>query len=154
MSWETLFTLTNGWAIAAWLALVFLPRGPKILALILYLGVALLCLTYTVLLIGVMSGGMDPGGTRGAADFSTLVGVMALFDTKGGAVIGWTHYLAFDLFTGMWIARDADQKGFSRVVQFPFLLLTLLVGPVGLFAWLIVRERRARALTKAQAKAA
>ena len=58
-------------------------------------------------------------------------------------VIGWTHYLAFDLFTGMWIARDADNKGFSRVVQFPFLFLTLMVGPVGLLAWLIVRERRA-----------
>ena len=154
MSWETLFTLTNGWAIAAWAALAFLPRGPKTLALILYLGVALLCLTYTTVLIGVMSGGMDPDGARGAADFSTLAGVMALFDTKGGAVIGWTHYLAFDLFVGMWIARDADQKGFSRIAQFPFLFLTLMVGPVGLLGWLVVRDRRARAQTKAQAKAA
>src|SRR3546814_2282070 len=51
---------------------------------------------------------------------------MKLFDSPGGATMGWIHYLAFDLFTGMWIARDAVQKGFSRAVQFPFLLLTLI----------------------------
>ena len=97
----------------------------------------------------LVAGGIDPGGP-GGGDFTTLKGVMALFDSPGGATLGWIHYLAFDLFTGMWIARDADQKGFSRIAQFPFLLLTLLVGPVGLFAWLIVRERRARAQAKAK----
>ena len=76
---------------------------------------------------------------------SSIGGVRAFFASDGGVVIGWTHYLAFDLFTGLWIARDADNKGFSRVVQAPFLLVTLLVGPIGLFAWLMMRERRARA---------
>lgn len=149
MSWDSMFLLANYWAIAAWIALAFLPRGPKTLALILYLGVALLCLTYTVLIGGFLTGGIDPGGP-GGGDFTTLKGVMGLFGSPGGATLGWIHYLAFDLFTGMWIARDADQKGFSRIAQFPFLLLTLLVGPVGLFAWLIVRERRARAQAKAK----
>ncbi|MCM3419151.1 abscisic acid-deficient protein Aba4 family protein [Sphingopyxis alaskensis] len=149
MSWDSLFLLANYWAIAAWIALAFLPRGPGTLALILYLGVALLCLAYTVLIAGFLTGGIDPGGP-GGGDFTTLKGVMMLFDSPGGATLGWIHYLAFDLFTGMWIARDADQKGFSRIAQFPFLLLTLLVGPVGLFAWLIVRERRARAQAKAK----
>ncbi len=150
MSWETMFALTNGWAIAGWIALAFLPRGPKLLSLILYVGVFLLGLAYAVMLAGLLSGGFDAGGTRTATDFTTLAGVMALFDTKGGAVVGWTHYLAFDLFVGMWIARDADQKGFGRVVQLPFLLLTLFFGPVGLLAWLVVRERRARAAAKAR----
>ncbi len=152
MSWDTLFLLANYWAFAGWIALAFLPRGPKILALILYLGVFILCLAYTVLIAGFLTGGIDPGGP-GGGDFTTLAGVMKLFAAPGGATLGWIHYLAFDLFTGMWIARDADGKGFSRIVQFPFLLLTLLAGPVGLFLWLIVRERRARAQTKAQAKA-
>ena len=142
MSWDNIFLLANYWAFAGWIALAFLPRSPKILAAILYAGVFLLCLAYTVLIVGI-----DPGGASGA-DFTTLKGVMKLFDSPGGATMGWIHYLAFDLFTGMWIARDADQKGFSRIVQFPFLFLTLMVGPVGLFAWLIVRERRARAQAK------
>lgn len=148
MSWDTLFLLFNYWAFVGWAALAFAPRGPKILALILYAGVFLLCLAYTVLIAGFLTGGIDPGGS-GGGDFTTLAGVMKLFDTPGGATLGWVHYLAFDLFTGMWIARDADQKGFGRIVQFPFLFLTLMAGPVGLFLWLIVRERRARATSKA-----
>ena len=153
MNWDTLFQLANYWAIAAWIALAFLPRGPKILALILYLGVFLLCLAYTVLIAGFLSGGIDPGGPGSGGNLTTLAGVMKLFDTPGGATLGWIHYLAFDLFAGLWIARDADQKGFGRIAQSPFLLLTLLAGPVGLFLWLIVRERRARAQAKRRAAA-
>jgi len=148
MSWESLYSLTNGWALTGWVALAFLPRSPRILSAILYAGVALLCLTYAILLGGLTFGGWDAGGPQAAVDFTSLSGVMALFATKGGTVVGWTHYLAFDLFAGMWIARDADQKGFSRIVQLPFLFLTLMVGPVGLLAWLVTRERRARALAK------
>lgn len=147
MSWDNLFLLANYWAFAGWIALAFLPRNPKILAFVLYAGVALLCLGYTVMIVGFLTGSIDPGGTGGGS-FTSLAGVMKLFDTPGGATLGWTHYLAFDLFIGMWIARDADQKGFSRIVQVPFLFLTLMVGPVGLLAWLIVRERRARAQAK------
>ena len=64
--------------------------------------------------------------------------------SDGGIVIGWTHYLAFDLFVGQWIAKDADNKGFARWVQVPVLFATLMAGPIGLVVWLIVRERRAR----------
>ena len=149
MSWDTLFLLVNYWAIGGWALLAFAPRGPKILALVLYAGVFLLALVYAIMLGGFLTGTIDPGGPGGGS-FTTLAGVMKLFDSPGGATLGWTHYLAFDLFTGLWIARDADNKGFSRVVQIPFLFLTLMVGPVGLLAWLIVRERRARAHAKAR----
>ena len=81
--------------------------------------------------------------------FFSVEGIRAISGNDAGVVIGWTHYLAFDLFIGLWIARDADAKGFGRIAQFPFLFLTLMVGPVGLFLWLIVRERRARAQAKA-----
>ena len=148
MSWETLFTVTNYWALVGWIALAFLPRGPRILTLILYAGVALLCLAYAVMLGAIMSGLWDAEGPDKAMDFTTLAGVMTLFATKGGAVVGWTHYLAIDLFTGMWIARDADNKGFSRLLQIPFLFLTLMFGPVGLLLWLVVREPAARRQAK------
>ena len=46
MTWATLFALTNAVALAGWLMLAAMPRGPKVMALILYLGVGLLCLTY------------------------------------------------------------------------------------------------------------
>ena len=107
---------------------------------------ALLCLVYAVTLTLVMSGTVDPAAIPGAGEtgFGSIEGVRAILQADGGVVIGWTHYLAFDLFTGMWIGRDGDHKGFSRWIQAPFLVLTYLFGPVGLFSWLIIRERRAR----------
>ena len=53
--------------------------------------------------------------------------------------------VVFTAFVGLWIARDADSKNFSRILQAPILLATFMAGPLGLFIWLIVREGRARA---------
>ena len=80
MSWDSLFLLANYWAFAGWIALAFLARGPKILAAILYVGVFLLCLVYTVLIVGFLTGGTDTGGP-GGGDFTTLAGVMKLFES-------------------------------------------------------------------------
>ena len=148
--WAALFAITNLLAIVGWLLLAAGPRQPLVHSAILYLGVALLCLTYTVVFALVLSGTVDPVRVAGAGpmDFTSIAGVRALFASDGGVVIGWTHYLAFDLFTGLWIARDADHKQFGRLVQLPFLFATFMAGPVGLLAWLIMRERRAR--TKAR----
>lgn len=146
--WPALFTFTNGLAIIGWLLLAFAPRKPLVHSAILYLGVATLCLIYFVMFALVLSGLVDPAKVAGAgtAGFSSIAGVRALFQSDGGVVIGWTHYLAFDLFAGLWIARDADHKGFSRALQVPFLVATFMAGPIGLFCWLLLRERRARAL--------
>jgi hypothetical protein len=115
---------------------------------VLYLGVGLLCLAYLLMFAATLSGWADPGRAAGApspGQFEySIQGIRALFGSDGGIVIGWTHYLAFDLFVGLWIARDADAKGFSRWVQAPILLATFLAGPIGLLAWLALRGRGSR----------
>ena len=148
MSWSALFVLTNVIAFGGWAALAFLPRGPKVLSLILFACVGLLCLAYAAMFVGLFGGIADPARLPGAAepdlaDYS-IEGLRALFMSDGGIVLGWTHYLAFDLFVGLWIGRDADSKRFSRLAQLPVLFLTLMAGPIGLLVWLVVRERRAR----------
>ena len=151
--WPLLFSLTNAMALAAWVVLAFLPRKPLALSAVLYLGVALLCLIYAVCFALFVSGSVDPGALPGAGEpgFGSIAAGRALFMSDGGVVIGWTHYLAFDLFTGLWIARDADAKGFGRVVQVPFLAATFIAGPVGLLSWLLVREPAARAMARRKA---
>jgi hypothetical protein len=145
--WPGLFAFTNLLAICGWVVLAFLPRKPLAHSAILFLGVGLLCLIYVVSFALFLTGSVDIGAVPGGGEPSgtSIAGIRALFMSDGGVVIGWTHYLAFDLFTGLWIARDADAKGFSRIAQVPFLAATFLAGPVGLLSWLIVRERRARA---------
>lgn len=143
-----MFSFTNSIALVGWLMLAILPRGPKVMAIVLYAGVAILCLTYAVMFGLLFNNLVDPARVAGAAapdlsDYS-VDGLRQLFMSDGGIVLGWTHYLAFDLFVGLWIAKDADHKGFSRLFQIPFLFATLMAGPIGLFLWLMVRERRAR----------
>jgi len=143
--WQFVFGAANLLAIAAWAILIFLPRRPLPMTAVLYLGVGLLCLAYSLGIILLVSGVVDQGLAEGVkAGFSSIEGIRGFFSTDAGVTLGWTHYLAFDLFIGLWIARDADAKSFSRVIQVPVLFLTLIVGPVGLLTWLVLRERSAR----------
>ncbi|MGH6706347.1 MAG: ABA4-like family protein [Sphingomicrobium sp.] len=147
--WQSLFVLTNVVALASWAMLAFLPRRPIVMAFVLFCGVGMLCLVYAGMFVALFGGLADPVRVTGAppADIMnyTIPGLRAFFMSDGGIVLGWTHYLAFDLFVGQWIARDADNKGVHRLVQLPILFITLMAGPIGLLMWLIVRERRARA---------
>ncbi|GIX18812.1 ABA4-like family protein [Erythrobacter cryptus] len=143
IDWNAWFSMVNLLALIAWVALIALPRWPALLSAILYLGVGLLCLIYAVGLVGVLSG-LIPTTGAGGADFSTIAGVRAIFASDAGVTIGWTHYLAFDLFVGLWIARDGDAKQISRLVQAPILVATFLAGPLGLGLWLALREPAAR----------
>ncbi len=141
MSWETLLGFANGLALVMWAVLILAPRGELARSAVLFVGIGLLCLAYTAgfaVLIGQTGSGLAE------IDIASIDGLRAIFAADAALVIGWTHYLAFDLFVGLWIARDADAKGFFRLWQAPVLLLTLLAGPIGLLAWLILREPAAR----------
>ena len=143
--WDSLFGIANAWAMLCWAVLVLAPRTPLAQTAVFYAGAGLLCLVYAVLLVLLLTGALDADGAGdGGASLTSIAGVRAIFASDGGVVVGWVHYLAFDLFTGLWIARDADNKCFSQVVQAPVLLLTFLFGPAGLLAWMAIREKRAR----------
>lgn len=144
--WNSLFGIANIWAMIFWAIMVLLPRKPLALSAVFYAGVGLLCLAYALLLGLLLGGVVAPGATgEGAASgFTSIEGVRGIFMSDGGVTVGWIHYLAFDMFVGLWIARDADQKQFSRLVQAPVLLLTFMAGPAGLLVWMAIREKRAR----------
>lgn len=76
---------------------------------------------------------------EGAISFTTIEGVRNIFGSDMGVFVGWSHYLVFDLFVGMWEARDARRCGFSHLLLIPCLLLTYMLGPVGLLLYLCLR---------------
>ena len=147
MLWDTLFSLTNIVALGGWILLAFLPRRPAVMSAVLYLGVAVLCAAYLAMFVALIAGWADPQrvGVGPAPAFEyTVDGLRQMLSSRGGITIAWTHFLAFDLFVGLWIARDADAKGFGRTWQLPILFATFMAGPIGLLAWLIVREPASR----------
>jgi hypothetical protein len=74
--------------------------------------------------------------------FGSLGDVATLFESRWMLLAGWVHYLAFDLFLGAWIARDAHARGVSRWLVLPLLPATLLFGPLGFAIWLAIRIAR------------
>ena len=147
MDWDLVFAATNAVALAGWLALALLPRREPVLAGVLWAGVALLCAIYAGVFAGLFTGSLDPvrdsAGRPPPFEYS-VEGLKTVFASRGAIVLGWTHYLAFDLFVGLWIARDAADREVGRVAQLPFLLATYLAGPIGLLGWLVFRKPLAR----------
>jgi hypothetical protein len=140
---ETMFKLLNYGVLPFWALLVFLPLFKLTDLLVHSVAVPIvLGVTYAWLLATALWGAHPlPEG----AGFDSLDGLMKIFSVKEALVAGWAHYLVFDLFVGAWEARDAQRAGVNHFVLIPCLLLTLLVGPIGLLAYLLVRGLAGRA---------
>lgn len=132
---EALFSTANSLAVLSWVALIALPRWLAVRRAIQVVIVAGLCVLYAVLIQGFFFG-VEGGG------FFSLPAVQKLFTSREVALAGWVHYLAFDLFVGLWIARRAEEIGVSRWVQAPILLTTFMFGPVGLLIFVAVEAAR------------
>lgn len=134
MSTETLFSLCSAIAMAGWAGLVFLPRltftrdflAPVLAPLLIGVIYAALMLIY-----------IDRAPAEGG--FGSLDEIAALFSVRELLLAGWIHYLAFDLFVGAWVVKDAQQQEIHHLLVVPVLALTLMAGPAGLLAYWILR---------------
>ena len=129
---DNLFIIMNQFALTGWVLLIVLPNW-KFTRWLVQSGAAslALCVVYLVLLIG-----FAPEANGG---FSSLAGVRNLFSQPYILLAGWVHYLAFDLFIGAWISRDARALQISHWLLIPVLGLTFLFGPAGLLAYFVLR---------------
>lgn len=87
------------------------------------------------------------GAFGAGGSFETLSGVRQLFMNDWALLAGWVHYLAFDLFIGAWIARDAERAGLSRLFMIPVLPLTFMFGPAGLLLFQIFKSAYGKGAT-------
>ena len=61
-----------------------------------------------------------------------------LFTDKSYLMMFWIHFIAINLFTGGWIVRDSQKFNINRILLSIPLIITYLIGPIGLlFYWLI-----------------
>jgi Domain of unknown function (DUF4281) len=140
MAAEQLFSICNLIVLPGWLLLVAAPRWrwtQRISAISLPLLLAAVYLTLVILYFSKSGGG-----------FGSLAQVSKLFQNPYVLLAGWIHYLAFDLFTGSWLVRDAARLRIAHAFVVPCLLLTFLFGPIGLLTWFLIRTslRRKAAL--------
>lgn len=136
MTYELAFSAINLSVMPAWLLLIALPRS-GLTRTIVHSGIYPLALGsfYAVCLALSLFFGV---GSEDAG-FTSIGAVSALFDHPNGVLIGWTHYLVFDLFVGAWIGRDALRRGVTHWLAAPGMFFSFLFGPVGLVIYLIGR---------------
>jgi hypothetical protein len=131
MTNDSIFSLANIVAMVGWLLLALAPlrRSPMLLAARAVGGI--LAVAYTGFMLMTLSSG-DP------IDFTRLDGILAAFSNPSVMLVGWIHYLAFDLWVGAWEAEVAPKWGVPHWALLPCLFLTYLFGPMGLLLFLIV----------------
>ncbi len=131
-----IFSIANLVAMLAWMVLLatlpypsMRPRANRIATIAVPV---LLALAYLGLLLG--SGPAPEGG-----GFESVAEVRTLFADDAMLTAGWIHYLAFDLFVGGWMARDAADRALPWWLLPPCLILCFLFGPTGLLAYMLIR---------------
>jgi hypothetical protein len=62
-----------------------------------------------------------------------------LFEDHLYIMIFWTHFIAINLFIGGWMVKDSQKFSMNKVLMAVPLIVTYLIGPIGLFLYWIIR---------------
>jgi hypothetical protein len=138
MELEQFFSVATMVAVAGWLLLIVLPKH----AIAQLMTGAVIPLVLSALYLYLIA--MHFNGAEGG--FGSLADVAALFQKRELLLAGWIHYLAFDLFIGAWESRDAQRNGLPHLVVIPCLVMTFMLGPIGLLFYFAIRTAKTKAL--------
>ena len=62
-----------------------------------------------------------------------------LLSDKNFLILFWIHFLAINLFCGSWIVRDYQRLNITKLLVIVPLILTYLIGPLGIFMYWLIR---------------
>jgi len=136
MDLERIFSVAGAIAAVGWLFLIVVPKRPLPLHVAGVFFPMLLALMYLYFIA------MHIRGAEGG--FGSLADVAALFQKRELLLAGWIHYLCFDLFIGAWEVRDAQRNQIPHLVVIPCLIMTFMLGPIGLLFYFAIRSAKLR----------
>jgi hypothetical protein len=136
MDLERIFSLASAIATLGWLFLIFVPKRPLFLHVAGVFFPLILALMYLYLIA------MNIRGAEGG--FGSLADVSSLFLQRELLLAAWIHFLCFDLFIGAWEVRDAQRHGLPHLVVIPCLIMTFMLGPIGLLFYFAIRSAKLR----------
>ena len=70
-----------------------------------------------------------------------------LFESQFFLILFWVHFLALNLFCGGWIVRDSQMFGMNKFLISLPLIITYLIGPIGIILYWIIRIFYAKRLS-------
>ena len=135
---ETLYMWVNLGVLPFWFILIIFPQShlsrifvTSIFPFFILSGVYIFILYKSYLI------GYDFDG-----NFSLYLGLnelSRLFEDHLYIMFFWTHFIAINLFIGGWILKDSQKFSINKVLMAVPLILTYLIGPIGLFFYWIIR---------------
>lgn len=137
---EIYFGLFNLIALIPWSLMIFFP-DQKITGICIdkQIPVIMLSSIYLVLFfIQIFS------SNNTIVDFMDFNSVKQAFSNDLIMLLGWVHYLAFDLFIGIYIFENMKKQLKMRLSLRIILSITLFLGPVGYLIYVLVGEKEIR----------
>ena len=75
-------------------------------------------------------------------NFSLYLGIDQLSDLFANTsylMMFWVHFISINLFTGGWIVKDSQRLSINKFLIAIPLIITYLIGPIGLLIYWLVR---------------
>ena len=132
MDTTTFFKIANNTAMLGWLLLLIVPKWKYTIPTVVSFIIFFLSISYTFIIIKALP-------FIKADVFSSLDTIRNLFANDTALLAGWIHYLAFDLFVGVYIIKEAHKFEINRLIVTFLLPLTFLFGPIGYVAFQIIK---------------
>ena len=71
--------------------------------------------------------------------YLSIDNLLELFKDKSYLMMFWIHFISINLFTGGWIVKDSQRLSINRFLVMIPLIITYLIGPMGLFVYWLIR---------------
>ena len=143
---EMLYYWINFGVLPFWFVLIFFPRSHLCRYFITSIfPIFILSVTYVFMLYKSYLNSHDFNG-----NFSLYLGidnVSDLFTDKTFLMMFWIHFVSINLFAAGWIVKDSQKFSINKILLIIPLILTYLVGPLGLFIYWLIRIFHAKSIT-------
>ena len=135
---EMLYYWVNLGVLPFWLILIFFPQSHICRYLVTSIfPIFVLSGAYVFMLYKSYIGSYDFDG-----NFDLYLGIdniSDLFSDKTFLMMFWIHFISINLFAGGWIVRDSQKLAINKIVIIFPLLITYLIGPIGIFIYWLIR---------------
>ena len=135
---EMLYLWLNIGVLPFWFVLLIFPNSQICRVFITSVfPIFILSLAYAYLLYIVSLDGYDF-----LQNFKLYLGlseISNLFENQSFLILFWVHFLAINLFCGGWIVKDSQMFGINKFLMSLPLVITYLIGPIGIFIYWLIR---------------
>tara|TARA_B100001121_G_scaffold96890_1_gene85728 strand:- start:362 stop:835 length:474 start_codon:yes stop_codon:yes gene_type:complete len=143
---EMLYYWVNLGVLPFWLLLVFFPQSRLCRYLVTSIfPIFILSVAYIFVLYKSFLNSYDFVG-----NFNLYFGISdisELFLDNTFLIMFWIHFISINLFTGGWIVKDSQKFYINKYLLIIPLIITYLIGPIGLFIYWLIRIFYAKSIS-------